>query len=199
MKKKPIYTQVIKSFGMTNMLIEADLDRIEREYDINLGRKHNPEKEIEDSYYPQFDQELRNEASNMANHYQLFYCLEKTIRLLISDVFTSAENDENWWDKDLVPENIKNEVKKRIKKENEAAVTSRSSNPIDYTTFGELGEIIKSNWSLFGGVFNNVKAVEKVMSNLNSLRNPIAHCSPLAEDEVLRLELSLRDWFRIME
>ena len=94
---------------------------------------------------------------------------------------------------------MKNEVKKRIKKEKEAAVTARSSDPIDYTTFGELGEIIKSNWSLFGSVFNDIKAVEKVMSNLNSLRNPIAHCSPLAEDEVLRLELSLRDWFRIMD
>ncbi len=199
MKKPPNYAQLIKSFGMTNMLLESDLDRIEREYDIDLGRRHNPEKEIEDSYYPQFDHNLRVEATNMATHYQLFYCLEKTIRSMISDVFTSAEEDENWWDKDLVPGSIKNEVKKRIKKEKEAAVTARSSEPIDYTTFGELGEIIKSNWSLFGSVFNDIKAVEKVMSNLNSLRNPIAHCSPLAEDEVLRLELSLRDWFRIME
>lgn len=199
MKNQIHRTRLIKSFGMTNMLLEADLDRIEREYDIDLGRNHNPVKQIEDSYYPQFDQSLRAEAANMATHYQLFYCLEKTIRTLISDVFTSAENDENWWDKELVPENIKIEVKKRIKKEKEAAVTARSSDPIDYTTFGELGVIINSNWSLFGGVFNDMKAVGKVMANLNSLRNPIAHCSPLAEDEVLRLELSLRDWFRIMD
>jgi hypothetical protein len=27
----------------------------------------------------------------------------------------------------------------------------------------------------------------------------VAHCSPLAEDEVLRLKLSVRDWFRLME
>ena len=199
MNKQSNYSQIIKSFGMTNMLLEAYLDRIEREYDIDLGRRHNPEKEIEDSYYPQFDLNLRTEASSMANHYQLFYCLEKTIRSLISDVLYSVDEDENWWDKMFVPDNVKNEVKKRIKKEKEAAVTARSSEPIDYTTFGELGEIIKSNWSLFGSVFNDIKAVEKVMSNLNSLRNPIAHCSPLAEDEVLRLELSLRDWFRIMD
>ena len=78
--------------------------------------------------------------------------------------------------------------------------TPRSSDPIDYTTFGELGEIIKSNWSIFGGaVFNEIKAVEKVMANLNSLRNPIAHCCALAEDEVVRLHLSLRDWFRMMD
>lgn len=28
---------------------------------------------------------------------------------------------------------------------------------------------------------------------------PIAHCTALAEDEVLRLQLGLRDWFRLME
>ncbi len=184
---------------MTNMLLEADLDRIEREHDIDLGRRHSTNKIIDNSYYPQFDQKLRSEASNMANHYQLFYCLEKSIRSLISDVIFSEEENMDWWDMNFVPNSVKIAVKRRIKKEKEAAVTTRSSDPIDYTTFGELGEIIKSNWNLFGSVFNDIKAVEKVMSNLNSLRNPIAHCSPLAEDEVLRLELSLRDWFRIMD
>ncbi len=57
----------------------------------------------------------------------------------------------------------------------------------------------KMNWSLFGSVFNDIKAVEKILSNLNSLRNPIAHYSPLAADEGLRLELSLREWFQIQE
>ena len=133
----------------------------------------------------------------MSQHYEVFYCLEKTIRELIVDVF-EASGDQDWWD-NRVPGQVRQNVIKSIKREKEAAVTPRSSSSIDYTTFGELSEIIKSNWGLFGGsVFSEIKAVEKVMSNLNSLRNPIAHCSPLAEDEVLRLELSLRDWFRII-
>jgi len=37
------------------------------------------------------------------------------------------------------------------------------------------------------------------MANLNTLRGPIAHCSPLAPDEVLRLQLTVRDWFRLQE
>lgn len=184
---------------MTNMLLESDLDRIERDYDIDLGR-HLPVKEIQDdSYYPQFDEKLRLEASKMAINYELMYCLENSIRSLISDVMYLETNDENWWEQHLfVPQHIKDEVKKRIKQEREAAVTIRSTNPIDYTTFGELGEIIKYNWKFFGAVFNNIKAVQKVMSSLNSLRGPIAHSCPLAEDEVVRLGLSLRDWFRIM-
>jgi hypothetical protein len=37
------------------------------------------------------------------------------------------------------------------------------------------------------------------MASLNSLRGPVAHCVPLAEDEALRLQLAVRDWFRLME
>jgi hypothetical protein len=37
------------------------------------------------------------------------------------------------------------------------------------------------------------------MASLNTLRAPIAHCSPLGEDEVVRLQLAVRDWFRLQE
>lgn len=191
----------IKSFGMTNMLIETDLDKIENRYDVRLreGRDTTKEgKDIEETYFPQFEEELRREASYMAKNYELFYCLEKTIRSQISDLLEDIHGDE-WWNDTVVPQHIVGEVKKRTQREREAGITPRSLEPLDYTNFGELGEIIKKNWSIFASVFNNVKAVEKVMFNLNTLRNPIAHCSMLAEDEKLRLELSLRDWFRLSE
>lgn len=189
-------SSAVKSFAMTNMLLEADLDQIEQKYQIDLGRNRTQSSRIEDAYFPQFDAILRGEAKRMSQHYEVFYCLEKSIRQLIVDIFV-ATGDPDWWT-NMVPEAVKQNAQKSIKREKEAAVTPRSSDPIDYTTFGELGEIIKSNWSLFGGVvFNDQKAMEKVMAALNSLRNPIAHCSPLADDEVLRLELALRDWFRI--
>jgi hypothetical protein len=191
------YTSIIKAFGMTNMQLEADLNAIEEKYQLDLGRKNNLPNKIEGKYYPQFDAALRAEAKKMAKHYEIFYCLEKSIRQMIVDVFDQT-GDVEWWE-NQVPEFVKGNAKKSIKRESESAVTPRSSDPIDYTTFGELGEIIKANWSLFGGaVFNDLKAMEKVMSALNSLRNPIAHCSPLAEDEELRLELALRDWFRLV-
>lgn len=190
-------SSIIKSFGMTNMLLEADLDSIEEKYQLDLGRKNQLGNKIEDKYYPQFDSALRAEAKKMSAHYEIFYCLEKSIRQLITDIFEET-GDKDWWE-NQVPDMVKANAKKSIKREKESAVTPRSTDSLDYTTFGELGEIIKSNWSLFGGsVFNDLKAMEKVMSALNSLRNPIAHCSPLAEDEELRLELALRDWFRLI-
>jgi hypothetical protein len=132
----------------------------------------------------------------MATHYAIFYCLENSIRELISERLEEAHG-EMWWD-ERVPEVVRRNASANRQKELSAAVTPRSSELIDYSNFGELGEIIKSNWDLFGDTFRDIKGLEKVLSNLNTLRAPIAHCKPLAEDEVLRLHLSLRDWFRQM-
>jgi hypothetical protein len=58
---------------------------------------------------------------------------------------------------------------------------------------------VREEWEAFSDTFNNLKAFNKIMTNLNTLRGPIAHCSSLAPDEVLRLKLTVRDWFRLME
>jgi hypothetical protein len=60
-------------------------------------------------------------------------------------------------------------------------------------------QVCEAWWGLFSDTFSDIKAVESVLARLNTLRAPIAHCSMLGEDEVLRLRLSLRDWFRLME
>ena len=191
----------VKSFGMTNMLIESEIDRLEQKLGVRLrddSSKEDTQNEIEKAYFPQFAEALRLEAAEMARSYELFYCLEKTIRFQITELLKDSKG-EGWWNDTVVPQHIFGEVKKRVLRERESGITPRSTDQLDYTNFGELGEIIKANWGLFASVFNNMKAVEKVMSNLNSLRNPIAHCSVLAEDERLRLDLSLRDWFRLAE
>lgn len=187
---------IIKLFGVTNQIAELDLKRIEDKFKIDLGRIKKIVRK-DNVYYPQFDLDVRNEATQMSKNYEIFYCLEKTIRKMISDKMLSAVG-EDWWDT-KVPQHIKDEVKKRIKDESNAGVTIRSDDEIDYTTFGELAIIIKSNAAVFGDIFTNPNGIDRVMSNLNTLRGPIAHCSKLAEDEELRLQISVRDWFRLME
>src|SRR6266480_8126459 len=71
--------------------------------------------------------------------------------------------------------------------------TRRSKNPVDYTTFGELGDIVRKNWPTFDDTFNNQRAFNRIMSSLNVLRGPIAHCCPLADDEIDRLRLMIKD------
>jgi hypothetical protein len=188
----------IKLFGITNQLLEYDLDRVEHDHGIELKRGHSRALEADDDYYPQIEKAIRSEAAARAPHYEVFYSLEKTIRSLITDTL-AAEDGENWWDGARIPEQIRRDAEKRREKEIEAAVTPRSDAPIDFTTFGELSQIITSNWDLFGETFSSQKAVEQVMTRLNTLRGPIAHCSRLAEDEIVRLRLSVRDWYRLQE
>ncbi|MBU2447518.1 MAG: hypothetical protein KJ666_18350, partial [Bacteroidetes bacterium] len=70
---------IIKLFGVTNQIAELDLKRIEHKYKIDLGRSKKIVRK-DNVYYPQFDLAVRNEASQMAKNYEIFYCLEKTIR-----------------------------------------------------------------------------------------------------------------------
>jgi hypothetical protein len=184
-------------FGMSNQLLETELNAIERRFKLDLGRITDDES-TDGNYFPQFDEAVRKEAADMSRHYEIFYCLEKTIRSLISETLKTAEG-ASWWNSGRVPPKLHADVTARIQRETDAAITLRSDNPIDYTTFGELGELIKANADLFGAIFSSPRAVERVLANLNMLRGPIAHCSRLAEDEIVRLQLSLRDWFRLME
>jgi hypothetical protein len=186
----------IRLFALNNLATEAAVQRVERDNDIDLGHRPAIEGGLDETYYPQFDEKIRREAAEMSAHYRVFYCLENSIRSLITEVLFE-KHGVDWW-KSVVPENVKVHVAGTQKKEAESGIAIRSQEPIDYTTFGELGEIIKTNWSDFSDIFQNIKALEKVIATLNVLRGPIAHCKPLAEDEIVRLHLSVRDWFRSM-
>lgn len=186
----------LRLFALNNLAIEAAVQRVEREQDIDLGHRLPEKSRLDETYYPQFDEKIRREAAEMSAHYRVFYCLENSIRSLITEVLAETHGD-GWW-ASTVPENVKLHVAGTQKKEAESGIAIRSQEPIDYTTFGELGEIIKANWAEFSDIFQNIKALEKVIATLNVLRGPIAHCKPLAEDEIVRLHLSVRDWFRSM-
>lgn len=187
----------IKLFVFSNQITERELDSVEQNINFDLGRDTFLSAEKDEDYYPQFEQGIRSKAKEMAAHYELFYCLEVSIRKLIREKL-EAELGEDWWNKAEITAEIKKNVDDNMQKEVESAFTPRSDDEIDYTSFGELGELVRKNWKHFGDIFNNQKAFNKVMNSLNLLRGPIAHCSPLAPDEVVRLRLTVGDWFRLM-
>lgn len=149
------------------------------------------------SYISQIDLEVRKNAVKMAEYYKIFYMLENFIRDFISEVM-EAESGPEWWGT-AVPEAVRDTAKKARDRELSMGVTPRSATMIEYITFGELGEIIKANSKIFGGIFPNLRGLESVMGRLNTVRGPIMHCGSLADDEVLRLKLSIRDWFKLSE
>ena len=137
----------LKLFQVSNQLLENDLDAIEHRFCISLGRGIMKDTEFDTEYYPQIDASIRQEAQEMSASYEVFYSLEKAIRSFIEDSFEAA-GIVDWWNEECVPERVKQETESRIEREIDSGVTPRSDNPIDYTTFGELGEIIKHNWAL---------------------------------------------------
>jgi hypothetical protein len=145
----------------------------------------------------QFSSELRQTADAMAEFYKLFYMIENDIRNLISDTLNDMYGPD-WWDV-KTPPSAKEECRANQQREAEFGVTSRSDRELDYVSFGQLGDIIRHNWDIFGGIISNQKALGRVMHALNNLRGPIAHCGVLAEDEVDRLKLTVKDWFRLLE
>jgi hypothetical protein len=188
---------LVRSFGMSGYLITEELKKLEQQHGIELG--HLPKSKAASAIesYPQFEQAVRTEAAGMSEHYEVIYCLEQSIRKLITETLQEGIGLD-WWNTGKVPQEIQQEVAKQLKTEKESGMTQRSTALIDYTTFGELAVIISAHSDLFKPVLTDQRAVSRVLGNLNLLRNPVAHCSPMAADEVERLRLSVKDWFRLM-
>jgi integrase len=152
----------------------------------------------EGTRYPEFAQAVREEAAEMAGQYEIFYCLEQAIRKFVTSHLSEAFGAA-WWSSGHVPQDIVADAAAIMRRERDSGITPRSDDPIDYTSFGQLSGIITSNWTLFETKMKNTskRAVERVMSNLNLIRGPIAHCCKMSHDERDRLGLAVKDWFRM--
>ena len=183
---------------ISRQLLQVELEEIAaiNNLDPIAPAESRTAEEEEEGYYLQYPSELRRQASAMSQYYRIFYCLENSIRDLVESQLEEAYG-EDWWN-EHVADRIREAVAGNISREQDNGVTLRSSHPIDYTTFGELSEIIKANFDIFGATFNSKRGLERVMASLNLLRGPIAHCTPLAEDEVLRFHLAIRSFNRLI-
>lgn len=186
----------VRSFGMSGMIITEELRTLEQQYNIELGHVPPAIKQSALEYYPQFEKEVRLQAATMAQYYELFYCLEQSARKLITETMEEAEGAD-WWER-KVPQVIREYVQRLMQEEVDMGMTQRSERAIDYTTFGQLFDIIGANWTHFELIFTSRPAVQRIVKNLNMLRGPIAHCCPMSEDEIDRLVLTLKDWFRLI-
>lgn len=89
-------SDVVKFFGLNNFSIESDLERVAKEHGIELRapKSYDPH----DGYYPQVPEQIRRDAKFMSDHYELFYCVELSIRDLVRSQLDSAAGAD-WWEK----------------------------------------------------------------------------------------------------
>jgi hypothetical protein len=186
-------SQKLKIFAMQNLMLEADLAQLEKD-GMDLGHaKTLVTNDVVDVEL--FEADILKSARKMADFYVIYYSLENTIRRLISGVLSEAEGG-NWWDK-RVPAGVKTSVAEKQQKEKDSVMAIRSEDPITYTNFGELIDILNANWDDFSDVIRSKKAMQQTLSQMNQLRNVIAHSCELHEDEITRFELLVRDWLRL--
>jgi len=180
-------------FGMKNLLLEKNLERLEKE-GIDIGHMLSLKKdELVDTEL--FEHEILKKARKMADFYVLYFSLENSVRKLIKDVL-SERYGENWWEA-KVPQGVKINVIDIQKKEKDSSMSIRSDDPLDYTNFGELIDIFCANWQDFSDILRSQKSVQETLSPLNRIRNIIAHSCELNDDEILRFKLLIKDWLRI--
>ena len=82
MPKRP--DGLIRAFGMSGLQITTNLRNIELERDLELGHEKVAPTNRKSSDYEQFELKLRQEASRMSEFYEVFYCLENSIRQLVA-------------------------------------------------------------------------------------------------------------------
>jgi hypothetical protein len=187
----------VKLFTLNSMLIETDLRSVQKQISEDIGHsKTNNDSDVA-NHLTSLPSELKAEAKAMAGHYVSFYCLENYMRQIIEELMNETY-ESDWWPK-KIPDQLVQSAKKNRENEEKSGVTPRSEGWLNYLTFGELSEVIKHNWKgYFEQMFSDLNAVQRIMSDLNRLRGPIAHCCLLPEDEIGRLELAVKDLMRQM-
>ncbi|KHA63778.1 hypothetical protein NI18_13655 [Sphingomonas sp. Ant20] len=194
-------TQAIELFILKSAVITRELNRVMSTLKVTNVRSAL-ERETDtliSGYIDQINFEIVSNAERMAEFYKVFFALENDIRNLVEETLQSERGDE-WWS-NAVPQSVRENAQKNIDREASEGLPPRSTRPIEYTTFGELNDIIKENWTSFSGIFSRVSKnrVLRVLIRLNHARGPIAHSNLLPEEEAVRLKLAVRDWYKLME
>jgi len=137
-------------------------------------------------------------ATEASEIYRLFFVFENFIRDFVLESLSEI-GKENWWDR--VPKDVQTEVEKHEQTEEQKqwmALDSRSK--LALTTLPQLIRIVDdtSNWN---DVFKSLVRDKLLLQEARSIahvRNTICHMSTVSDEEVERVKLVMRDWFRVI-
>ena len=145
---------------------------------------------------PLLPQSIVDDSSKMANVYLMIYLFENSVRNLIKSVLDTKYGN-NWWDSKISTQ-VSKYVKDRMRKEKENRWHGkRGAHPIFYTDIGDLNSIISKNWEDFKKVVEKEQSwIKHKIEEIEFSRNVIAHNNPLTSDDIQRLEVNFKDWFK---
>jgi len=118
----------------------ADIRQLSR---ANLAAKTEVATDPVDEY-AQFDPVVKAQAAVNAPYYRVLFCVEQLIRQRVVETMEKAAGAD-WWESDKIQQSMRQEVNALVTREVDNAMTQRSMRMIDYTTLGQLGQIIRDN------------------------------------------------------
>lgn len=135
-------------------------------------------------------------ANCAAEAYRLFFVFETYLRELIVEVL-SNDPKVAWWDK------IPIDVRKTIEElqENEEAKSWMALGTRDKSslmTYPQLIRVIEECWKDGFSDLLRDRALVQEARVLAHLRNTVAHMTPISDEEIDRIRLTIRDWFRMV-
>lgn len=186
-------TSKFKGFIFNGLLLQEDFQALEKEgITVRAPGDFLPVSHVIEA---DFSPKIWHNANDMAAVYQSIFCIENTMRNFIVERM-SERHGLDWWLQN-VPKKIRDEVKKlKIKEEKNKFFSSRSDSEIGYTMFGNLGQIIISNWDDFSDIIPSQAWLTSRMYDLEMARNIVMHTGVLPQIEIERITSIVRDILR---
>jgi hypothetical protein len=146
---------------------------------------------------PMLSKSVLESATRMAIVYPKLYVFENSIRNIIVRVLR-AKHGKDWW-----AESAPTRVQKRVanRKQKEASTPWHGKRGVDeiyYSDFGDLRDLITSNWSDFEPIFLKQAWITQRLDELEPPRNIVAHNNPLSKNEENRVDLYFNDWIALL-
>lgn len=187
------HTDQLKKFVFNGLLLEDSFSRLESQgISVRSGKNEIPVERIDSA---DFSPRIIHDANRMASIYIVFYCLENSVRSLLTERLLERQGID-WWET-CVPKKIQESVEKlKDQEEKNRYHTQRSTAAIGYTMFGNLAQIIVHRWEDFSDLFPSQAWVNSRFTDLEMSRNIIMHTGVLPEIEIERIESICRDWIR---
>jgi hypothetical protein len=181
------------SFVYRGVLSEEALDKTARKRKSHFGSEQAQALQKSLSF-DLLDSALLGEAQRMSIVYAAVHTFENTVRAMV--VKAMAEKfGANWWAK--VPERIQKISKTRMEDDTKSRWHgARGASEVNYCDFGSLSSIIVTNWPVFENLLGNMEWAKATLDSLEKSRNIVMHGGSVANEDVERIGMNIRDWIR---
>jgi hypothetical protein len=141
------------------------------------------------------DDLLVTNAKSTAVVYTAIAAFENSVRALVVKTLIEKYKEE-WWEKGA-SNGIRERAQKRIEDEQLAKWhAQRGQDPINYTTFGDLKNIMQNNWDAFEDLIGSLAWASGIFDVIERSRNVIMHSGMLEREDIERLGVNIRDWVK---